>query len=195
MTDEEYLLKNSMEFDLYDKKKKRIVNKEVNSEIYYSTLTRETLEEMIEFIDDWSLVPTELIDNELCQKFNHIGHLRQRVKFEETYSKLKEVVDKTKFPNRIFFFLEEECYMDLDTQTGVLCYSVERFWGKRPEEIGYSSFSMEDSKDTRVFQRAMSTFGSIKFGIHITPNLIHSKSMYQGIEQYFKSKINGNHKS
>ncbi len=105
--------------------------------IDYDILTPEQLEEYAEFID-WSTIPSKLITEEIKTKFKSIPQLSARIWFDDLLSKMVVKKDQQAYPDRIYFFIGEEWYMDLNLTNGDVWCSEERMWLIIRGKTGYS---------------------------------------------------------
>ncbi len=80
--------------------------------INYETLTAEQIEEHAEFVD-WSIMPSHLLTTDIKKRFKDIKKLRARMILEDILSIMTIKADIKKFPNTIFFFVDNELYMFL----------------------------------------------------------------------------------
>ncbi len=86
--------------------------------INYNKLTAEQIEKHVEFID-WSVVPPNLITEELKIKFGSISQLQARLWLEGLLLKMVKYEEQ----NHLVFSAENKWYMDLSKKTGILCCS------------------------------------------------------------------------
>lgn len=110
--------------------------------IDYKNFTEEQLEEWVEFID-WSLVPSHLLNEEVRTQFKDIKGLQVRIWFEDLLASLEIKVDKEKYPDSIFFFLEDKWYMELDQRIGDLWCSYELMWSFIEKKIKYPTWEVQ----------------------------------------------------
>ncbi len=95
--------------------------------IDYDTLTTETIDEYAEFIN-WSLVPSHLITDEVKKNFEFFPTLRARVWFDDILHKMVIKKDQKRYPNKIFFFVDDEYFMDFDFECNTIWCSYQNFW-------------------------------------------------------------------
>ncbi len=148
--------------------------------INYDTLTAEQLEEYIEFVDDWLSVPSHLINEDLGKKFPSIRDLQRILWFENLYPKMVIKEDQTVFPNRIFYFIGDEWYMDLDSKTGVLCFSFKKIWNDFYKKYYPGCEIYDTGKVQRYMIKIMQNHSK---NVKIIPNIIHSDQIYEQIEK------------
>ncbi len=95
--------------------------------IDYNTLTTEQLEEYAEFVD-WSLVPSELITEKIKKSFEPMSKLKTRLWFEDLLKQMVIKEDKKKYPQSIFFFIDEFLYMEIEFKNRNIWCSDDRIW-------------------------------------------------------------------
>ncbi len=95
-------------------------------EIDYNTLTREQLEEYVEFID-WSLVSSNLLTEEVKVKFTSIPQLQARIWIEELLLKMVMKKDKDD-QDDIFFYLKEIKYIHINFSMDYLWCKADEIW-------------------------------------------------------------------
>lgn len=103
--------------------------------IDYNTFTEEQLEEWIEFVD-WSMVPYHLLTENIRRKFHSVPGLQVRLWFEELLNSLEVKINEERYPNRVFFFKENEWYMDWRKSSKSLWCSYDRIWSVFENKIG-----------------------------------------------------------
>ncbi len=150
--------------------------------IDYNTLTAEELEKYVEFID-WSMVPPYLITKEIRTKFNSIPQLQARLHLEDLFSKMENKQDQEKYPDCIFFFIEEDCYMELTLKNGNLWCSFEKIWFDIKEKTGY------DFEGIELFIKNIFHF-YFKFKYRDVNPKQNSLAMIHLIELHFNKKEN-----
>ncbi len=95
--------------------------------IDYNTLTVEQLEEYAEFVD-WSMVPCNLITDDVRKSFGFLPALNARLWFEDLLSQMVIKEDQNKYLDRLCYFVDDIWYMNLDLKTGNLWCSRRKVW-------------------------------------------------------------------
>ncbi len=110
--------------------------------INYSTLTVEQLEEYVEFVKfiEWFTMPSHLLTEEIKTKFSSIPMLNARIWLEDLLSKMVVKQDQEKFPDFLFFFIEDECFMNLDLSNNHLWCSHTKIWSVLKNKVKFNCF-------------------------------------------------------
>lgn len=108
---------------------------------FYDNPTPEQIEENIEFID-WSIMPLHLITQDIRDKFSAYGKLRMVIWLQEIFDTYEVKEHKTAFPDTIFFFKDNKCYVEFD-RGGIIrftykevFYVMDKVFGTYPRESG-----------------------------------------------------------
>ncbi len=110
-------------------------------EIDYNTLSVEELEEHVEFID-WSMIPSRLLTDEVRKTFRTLPQFKVRIWIEDLLVQMVIKEDQEKFPDKLFFFIEDRCFFELNFTNGQLWCSVERIWSILEKDHKFNFFEI-----------------------------------------------------
>lgn len=95
--------------------------------ISHDNLTKDQLEEWVEFID-WSKIPSRLLTEDIRKKFKDLSGLQVRMYLEDFLNSLEVKIDKRKYPDYIFFFRKGKWCIYFDKTNGTVGCSEEHMW-------------------------------------------------------------------
>ncbi len=144
----------------------------------YNTLTAEQIEEYVEFID-WSFVPFHLLTDNVKKLFGSIPRLVARIWLEDLLSQMVVKEDQEKFPDRIFFFIGDECLMNLELKNWSLWCSHDAIWSILEKKIG-TEYSKVQSFIKNVMEQHFKNE-------EVTPGFM-APIVQKSMEQHFKDK-------
>ncbi len=146
--------------------------------INYDTLTIEQLEEHVEFVD-WSMVPFHLFTEDIKKSFGSISQLQTRLWFDNLLSQMVIKEDQKRFPDRIFFFIGDECPMNLGLKNWSLWCSHDAIWSILEKKFGNNYIDVQT-----FIKNVVQQYFKNKEVIPVSDG----DEQFIKVEQYFKNK-------
>lgn len=150
---------------------------------FYDNPTVEQIEENIEFID-WSLMPLNLITQDIKDMFSTIPGLEVVKLLQNIFDTYETMENNDTYPNTVFFLRGNKCYASFDRKNGKINFNYKEVYVVMQKKFGFDPRD-NNKADAYLIDKLVKNVVKHQFGKEKATLGILAGAKYTEIQSFF----------